>query len=281
MQEIVSKGVMRSGNVVLRLMLHHIFNELPLFTNRYSYRFFNIKDNLIKIIPGPYVEPTEGGGKRVLGWCEIPTEIFYPQINKNTFQLWIQNNKMIPDPCTHNQEDIPKDKLVIIPWRDPRDSILSLLRTNWSKEKIWLTNEEFPTAEYILENIENQAIEQITMFEPILKISSLHPSNKLLEIKYENFHNNFNFLFNDLEIFLNIKIPSKVKNYIIDNFNKESTIAFQNNIGPDFSHIEGVSHVHGGHVYKGDNKWKEVLTPKMLDIINPILDPYIKKWESL
>ena len=75
MQEIITKGVMRSGNVLLRLILHHIFNELPLFAN-YTYRFFIVENDQIKIVPGPHIQPTDGGGRRVLGWCKIPDEIF-------------------------------------------------------------------------------------------------------------------------------------------------------------------------------------------------------------
>ena len=63
-------------------------------------------------------------------------------------------------------------------------------------------------------------------------------------------------------------------------FSKKEAIKHQDQY-PNFNAWNQVSWVHGNHVYKGDNKWREVLTPEMLDIINPILDPYIKKWESL
>ena len=108
-----------------------------------------------------------------------------------------------------------------------------------------------------------------------------HPKNYILELKYENFHNDFDYLFNKLEIALKIKIPLETREYLKKEFSKQNTTEFQKSVGPNFDTFCHTSHVHGEHVWKGDNKWKEILTPEILNIINPILAPYIEKWESL
>ena len=234
---------MRSGNTLLRLILNHIFNERNI-TSSYIYRFFATKCKTIIPIVGPKGE---------------------------------QHILHSPSPDLHAYEDILKDNYLIITWRDPRDSIISWIRTEYSKQN----TDKFPTLEYILENCERTAKEQREAFKGIIKMHNQHPKNNILELKYENYHNNFDFLFDKLEKFFKIKIDSSTKEYINEEFSKKSVIEFQKNIGPNFNHFCDISNVHGEHVYKGDNKWKEVLTPEILDIINPILDPYIKKWESI
>ena len=237
MKTIISKGVMRSGNVLLRLILNHIFNESNAEgTHFYNYRFFAGNVN---------INSTEG----------------------------IKN---MPDPNLHGYENIPMNNILVIPWRDPRDSIISYIRTEFSKTH----TDKFPTKEYILENCKKTANEQMEVFENIIKMSNQHPKNNLLELKYEKFHNNFYFLYDKFEEFFKIKLHVIVKENIIRIFNKKETINHQKQF-PNFNTFDNTSWVHGDHVYQGDNNWKEVLTPEMLDIINPILDPYIKKWESL
>tara|TARA_Y100000296_G_C5114516_1_gene226983 strand:- start:114 stop:824 length:711 start_codon:yes stop_codon:yes gene_type:complete len=236
MQEIIQKGVMRSGNVLLRLILNHIFNEVNI--SIHTYRFFGFNDFIYRSGFSYEITPHHG---------------------------------------IHRYEDIPNNNILIIPWRDPRDSIMSWIRTEYSKQN----TDKFPTLEYILENCERTAKEQIEQFDIITKMYKQHPKKNTLEIKYENFHNNFDVLFNKLEKFFKIKIPLETREYLKKEFSKEQTIQFQKALGSNFNYYEPTTHLHGEHVYKGDNKWKEVLTPEILDIINPILDPYIKKWESL
>ena len=102
----------------------------------------------------------------------------------------------------------------------------------------------------------------------------------LLELKYETYHNDFDFLFNKLEEFFKIRISLETREYLKKEYSKKTIINFQKSMS-NFNTFHDTSHVHGEHVWKGDNKWEEILTPEILDIINPILDPYIKKWETL
>lgn len=257
--DIIQKGVMRSGNVLLRLLLNHIFNDLNI--SPHTYRFYQRNGQTI---------PTDQG--------------------------------LYTDPGMHGYEDLKRNNILITPWRDPRDAMISLIRTEYSKattkiskplfvnstDEIQVNN--FPSIEYILKNCEKTAKEQIISFKEITKMQSqLHKEN-ILEIKYENFHNNFDYLFNKLEVFFNnlfkyssikLKIPIKTREHLKKDFSKKETINYQKTVGPNFDSFCTISHVHGEHVWKGDNKWKEILTPEILDIINPILDPYIKRWESL
>ena len=166
MQEIISKGVMRSGNVLLRLILNHIFNERNI-TSSYAYRFFYEMNSSIPI-EGPNGERIEG---------------------------------VVPSPNMHNYEVVPKNKIIITPWRDPRDSMISFIRTEYSKQN----NDKFPTIEFILENCERTAKEQMDIFKQILIQHYEHPQDNILELKYENYHNNFDFLFNKLEEFFKKK----------------------------------------------------------------------------
>ena len=244
METIILKGVMRSGNVFLRLILNAIFNENNIEgVYPYNYRFF--RDNIS-------LNTTEGG-------------------------------KSIKDPGLHDYEDIVNNNILIIPWRDPRDSIISFIRTEYSKlplDPMFPWKNKFPTLEYILENCERTAKEQINMFKIMMSIVNKHPKNHTLELKYETYHNDFDFLFNKLEEFFKIRISLETREYLKKEYSKKTIINFQKSMS-NFNTFHDTSHVHGEHVWKGDNKWEEILTPEILDIINPILDPYIKKWETL
>ena len=127
MQEIIQKGVMRSGNVLLRLILNHIFNENKI--NNYSYRFFSEE-----LMPNNFISKTTGKKEPVIGY---------------------------PSPAMHSYEKLKKNNILIIPWRDPYDNIISFIRTEWSKIPPdpmfpWKTP-KFPTLNYIKQSCEKTA----------------------------------------------------------------------------------------------------------------------------
>lgn len=269
--EIIQKGVMRSGNVLLRLILNHIFNEAP---NSENYNLNNFTD----IDKKAFLNTVSQYNHSYRFFAKEPMKGSF--ISKTTGK----KEGGYPNPNLHSYEKLEKNNILIIPWRDPRDSIISFIRTEWSKippDPMFPWKNKFPTLDYIKQSCEKKAKEQIEQFNIMIKMLKEHPKNNTLELKYENYHNDFDYLFNLLEKYFKIKIVVDIRDYLKAQFNKESTTQFQKKVGDSFNNFCNKSHVHGGHVYKGDNKWNEILTPEILDIINPILDPYIKKWESL
>lgn len=73
----------------------------------------------------------------------------------------------------------------------------------------------------------------------------------LLILKYENFHENYNYIFTQLEKFFYINIPSDYKENIIKKTNKAYNIDIQSKMN-NFSEIDQHSNIHGNHIQFGD-----------------------------
>lgn len=167
---------------------------------------------------------------------------------------------------THGYEDLTAlNPHLITAWRDPRDVTVSLMRI--SKYSY--------SDDLKLQKVSNNIM---AMFDNIRKVEN-EINNKLI-LKYENFHNDFDFLFNILETTFNGVIDTELRNDIKENFSKESVKNFQSQF-KDFSGHDPNTHIHGDHVDTGLSIWENTFNPNQVNMLNDTLAPYINYWENL
>jgi len=109
-------------------------------------------------------------------------------------------------------------------------------------------------------------------------------SNKrnILWLKYEDFFNNFDYIFTQLEDFFDIKISDEQRNHIISNYslstNKKRSKNFQN-----FSQYDVKSQIHGNHITSNGqiNKWNEIIPRNLHKLTNQLLWTHLKRWDYI
>ena len=117
----------------------------------------------------------------------------------------------------------------------------------------------------------------IKTFHSIRKAEKQNPT---LVLKYENWHNDFDHLFNILEKTFDGKINDEIRNSIKKDFSKDSIKKIQSRY-TDFSSFDRHTHIHGDHVSTGLSTWKDNFSPDQIKILNNKLKPYIDYWEKI
>ena len=216
-KEIISKGVMRSGTVLLRLILKDLFNNYKI-SPHYYYR-----------------------------------------------EVYSESNT----PWTHSYEPTTDNQVVITSWRDPRNVILSMIRVEKDPNHQVIT----PSTCF------NQLVYNVyPAFCYIYRVSQ--EAKTSLDIPYEKWHKDFDFLFDTLESFLTLTIDTKIREEVKEKYSKQKIKQIQSKYS-SFEQYDPSTHIHGNHIFNGKNDWKVVLNKETLNLINPLLKPYITKWESL
>ena len=160
---------------------------------------------------------------------------------------------------THNYSNNWKDSFWRIPivctYRDPLDIICSSIKRN----------DQLATREVIEEHIKE--LKQYG-FDDFIKLEENY-KNKL-NLKYENFYNNFNYIFKELEEFFKIQIPSKLRVEIESKLSiqgvKEKIKKFQT-----FKEYDEDTQWHGKHI--SDN---EGMTKSYINFFNEEEINYLK-----
>ena len=148
---------------------------------------------------------------------------------------------------THNYSKNWKDTFFKVPiictYRDPLDIICSSIKRN----------DQLASREIIDHHIEEL---KRYGFDDFIKLEENY-KNKL-NLKYENFYNNFNFIFGELEEFFNIKISSELRSEIESKLSiqkvKEKIKEFKT-----FNEFDKNSHWHGNHISDNDGRIKSYL----------------------
>lgn len=74
---------------------------------------------------------------------------------------------------------------------------------------------------------------------------------KILPLDYNNFFNNYNYIFEKFESFFEMQIPSEVKDRIVEKTNLGANKKIQNQF-KDFNSYCEKSHIHGEHILSGE-----------------------------
>lgn len=185
----------------------------------------------------------------------------------NILRIIFHNKKILK---LHNMSTIKKKISIpiIVTVRNPLDSISSILRVNEEKS----LNSTIIT-EYINYFVNDAGIKDV------LEIAN---KDNVLILKYEEFQNDFEYIFEKLEKFFSIEIKIELRNEIIHEFNIDKVKEKQSNL-KNFSQYDKISHIHGNHIseYNGKSYYEKLLDREYIDqIINDkIINMYMSKFK--
>jgi len=154
------------------------------------------------------------------------------------------------------------DAYHVVTYRDFRDALLSHMR---------VVSEEV--------NPINIDLSYRGHYQKILleldKYTNVH--YKTLYLKYELFYNDYDYIFNKLEIFLDIQIPKekrdKITKYVSIEQNKKRQEKFNS-----FSEHDPNTHIHGEHIFHPEpGQWKKLNDENRI-ALNRTVNYNLKKW---
>lgn len=166
------------------------------------------------------------------------------------------------------------DTKVICSYRDFRDSTIS----QWRIQKAGFDTEKnakiatFSNIEYNAGRIKNQA-------GTLKQFKDTYSSNQVYFARYENYHDNFNNLCDDLEEFLDIEIKSQLRNFLQNAWNKERVKKVYSDSLGAFVGYDEQTEIHGQHIYKGKvGTWKELLREEDHKTLNEFFQKELLEW---
>lgn len=177
-------------------------------------------------------------------------------------------NNLIKKEHQLNKIDLINNKYVVT-IRDPRDSLASVL----------MVNELTINKENIINMFKNHLEKPLNDLINLIDIIQQKEVNNLLILQYELFFNDFDYIFNKLELFFKITVDQDKRQNIIKkyNINEVDKIAKKYK---KFSNYNRQNHIHGRHIssYKGrPSTWLEVIPEGNHSLVNSITEKYIKK----
>ena len=179
----------------------------------------------------------------------------------------------------HKYWDPEDNDMIIATYRDFRDCTASKWRMNsggFDNEKDafkvkWDHNMD-KTADNV-NTMRNAAsalkirVEGLNRFDELYYNKKLGYKQKMVKInrniyfaRYEEFQNNYEFLFNHLEQFLKVTIKRDLRDFIQERWNKGRVKRVYSDTIKAFSGYDVKTEIHGQHIYKGKvGTWKEFL----------------------
>ncbi len=110
------------------------------------------------------------------------------------------------------------------------------------------------------------------------KMREHYSEDKILFLKYEQFFNNFDFIFDNIENFLEISLSDELKETIIEKYNLQSQKKEADKY-QDFRGYDDVRHIHGHHIMNGEPQtWMKLVDPKHYFLLNYILKDGLRGW---
>jgi len=159
------------------------------------------------------------------------------------------------DSINTTHDFLATNKKVVVVYRDFRSAALSAWKIH---------NKEMPKWDDII-GIVRSTIPKIDILNKYRKV---YPN--ALFLRYENFFNNYSYLFTAIESYFNITIPDSLRNRIISETNLKHNKKLANNIKitttVPFESWDRKTWLHHGHINTGTiDSWKEL--PKNLQIV--------------
>jgi len=165
----------------------------------------------------------------------------------------------------HNNPATYKSKNIIT-YRDFRDVLISLYRTILSKNGEIDFSINITKYKHIDNLIKNSIcfLNQLSDFNK-LKIEYNNNNIKkdnILFLKYEDFYNNYDYIFDNISLFFNYEISFDVRNIMKAMFSVNNNKKIANSM-ENFSQMDSLSMIHGHHIVNGNiGYWKEVIPKK-------------------
>jgi len=164
-----------------------------------------------------------------------------------------------------------KNHPVILCHRDPRDVAVSYWRShsNVTNVKRHMRPAEIRKWATRVSNLHKSQY-------PIFSNAINHP--RLLCLKYERFHNNYDWLFSQLETFFDYEFGRAIKEKIKIETSLKSNKAIADKFGR-FKSYDRRTLIHGNHIWKGTHgSWKDFLRPQDREMMQKILASELKRW---
>lgn len=186
----------------------------------------------------------------------------------NDEKCFANHSYRYPVDRTHSYEKLRPggNKVLITTWRDPKDVAVSLIRVG--RKKTFSSNSDLVAA----------CDDIMGSFNGIRLAEKENPEG--LFLKYENWHCNFDYLFDRLEDTYDGKISKEIRDSIEKDFSKEA-IRKKQSVFSNFSEYDKDTHIHGDHVHNGFRQWDKVFNEKQIKILDNKLESYIEYWEKL
>lgn len=164
-----------------------------------------------------------------------------------------------------------KEYKIISTIRDPRDILKSLLIISLSKKKESLTQS---SKKITLEMI-NFEIQKIKKLGLDYLLNNKHHKNILI-LRYELFHNNYNYIFDNLEKFLNLKISPEKRIEIQNKYNIKNLKKISKE-QQHFRNWDKKTLIHGKHISANPEpgSWKEYIPKEYHKYICSSLKKYL------
>ena len=172
------------------------------------------------------------------------------------------------------------DRKIIGVYRDFRDASISRWRVNRRGQNARPLGQgettDWSSVQPHATSIRDQARHDLQ------RLYERYGEDQLLLVKYENFHNNFDYLFDKMEIFLNIEITHQLREFTKNAWSKERV--YKEYTGPlgTFIKTDVSTYFHGNHInesHKGKHgTWKELLNEDHHDHMNDFFREEIERW---
>ena len=186
------------------------------------------------------------------------------------------SGKATIEPQTHSFFD--DSEKAIITYRDFRDCVVSSWRVGNhfdSPERRKLAN--YSDLTKTINDYKRQVAEHLNQFK------NKRSPDKTLYLKYEDWVNNYDFLFGSLQDFLEIDVSKKQRQRLRSQYSREEVKKQTKKLETEgFDAYDKLTHFHGHHIYTGrPGTWKELVWPWDHEKLTNALKNELESWDYI
>lgn len=166
---------------------------------------------------------------------------------------------------SHSLSKINSSDRIVSTIRDPRDML---------KSRLTIYDRDYKNIDDI--NTEIDAMIKYGMND----LFKYYSHKNVLVLRYELFWNNFDNVFDNLEIFLGIKIDSQKREQIVSQCNVHEMRKISL-LHDTFNEFDKKTHIHGKHISNSlgrPDTWSQVIPAEFHDHVNRRLEKYLHKF---
>ena len=166
-----------------------------------------------------------------------------------------------------------RDSLIVSSCRHPLDILVSYIRVHTCEQGYELGG--------IDENLLAHHAERIKKLHYWYFEDLDHHRSHILQLKYEKFWNNYDYIFDNLETFFSIEIDNNKRHDIAQKCGIENSRKIQARL-KDFSCVDEKTSLHGNHIATPEPfGYKKVLTRTQIVSMEMFLKDAIEQWEKI
>ncbi len=185
---------------------------------------------------------------------------------------------------SHDFMEVPEETPLVIVYRDFRDVTISQWRIWHAKFK---GNDKYDNAPSLTElngitsNTMKLALKTLNNYKEYYK-----DKGNILWLRYEDFYNNYDYLFETLEKFFDIKISEEKRKEIVENTNieknrKRASEVKIENLGRPFDSYNSENLIHSAHISHIEPKqgyWKKIVPEMFWEFVEEPLKKDLREW---